>query len=161
MAKNDTVVDEKTLEDKIAEGIAKAMEKALPAMAQAAVQVQISAQDARSQSIAASRLTGERCADCKQFLPPGVTQGKHPHKRMVVFPRSRRNGKWFQGIFINGVRYLSNHASHHITVPEDLDETLLANWEENEEVMKEGREATHDSGDISNPRRADHTAGFR
>lgn len=159
MAKNET--DEKTLEDKIAEGISRAMEKALPLMAAAAVQTQISAQDSRNQVVALSRMTGEKCQVCSQYLPPGVKQGEHPHKRVVVFPRSKRHGKWFQGLIINGVRYLSNNASHSILVPEGLDMTLLDNWEENEEVLREGREATHDSGDINNPKRADHTSGWR
>lgn len=152
---------EKSLEDKIAEGVARAMEKALPLAVTAALQVQSSINMSNHDRAMAARPTGEKCAACKQLLPPGVKQGEHKHIRVAVFPKNRRHAKWFQGLFINGVRYLSNDASHLLDVPADIDLSIIANWEDNEEVLKEGREATHDSGDVNSPRRAGSSAGWR
>lgn len=162
MAKTDEV---ESIEDKITRALTAALEKALPAMAAAAVQTQISAQDVRQSAQISARSTGERCADCRQVLPAGVKQGEHAHIKVAIFPHDRRHGKWFQGLMINGVRYLSNNASHLVTVPADIDLQLIRNWEDNEDSLKEGREATHDSGSLgpsgSNVHQANHTSGWR
>jgi hypothetical protein len=95
------------------------------------------------------RLTGEKCEGCKQFLPRGVEQGQHEHRKVVVFPTAQRHGKWFQGVRINGELYLSNNRSHAILVPADANiEYLLQQWEDNEDAMLHGREAQHNSGSI-------------
>ena len=150
---------EKSLEDKIAEGVARAMEKALPLAVQAAIQTQASVTQSQHALAMAARATGEKCSVCRQLLPAGVKQGEHKHIRVAIFPKDHRHGKWFQGLFINGVRYLSNNAQHLIDVPADVDLSLIKNWEENEEVLKEGRDASHNSGDVSAPKSS--TVGWR
>lgn len=160
MAKNDEAPE--SLDDKIARALATALEKALPAMAAAAVQTQISAQDAKSAAQYLARPSGEKCAECQQRLPAGVPQGSHKHIKVAIFPSHRKHGKWFQGLFVNGVKYLSNHAGHLLTVPADLDLSLIRNWEDNEDVMKDGREVDHNSGTLGGQvHHADHTTAFR
>ncbi len=96
------------------------------------------------------RETVTNCQKCGQMLTkggrPAGCQGKHVE--MVVYPK--KHGRFFQGAFINGVRYLSNHARHKITVPaENNIEYAVAQWEDSEDRMKEGRESNHNSGEMS------------
>lgn len=154
--KNDT-----KFEDAVAKAVKAALETALPLAVQVAMQTSASVQDSRAAALAAARPSGERCADCKQFLPAGVKQGEHKHKQVAVYPQNRHHGEWFQGLVVNGVRYLSNNGSHLITVPEDLDMNIIANWEENEDQLRAGRRASHNSGDVNNFRPAGSSSSFR
>jgi hypothetical protein len=71
------------------------------------------------------------------------------HKKLAVYPESRKYGRWFQGCILNGVRYLSNSLAHKITVPASANfEHWIQVWEENEEQVMNGRVAEHDSGGI-------------
>ena len=91
-------------------------------------------------------IPGELCADCRQEK----RHCKGEHVKMAVFPQERRLGKWFQGVKLNGVLYLSNHANHEITVPKHNDfASIISTWEENERVTAQGRVAEHDSGEVN------------
>lgn len=138
-------------QSEIARAVSEAIAAALPAAVAAAVQtmaaVQQGQKDSQEAAMNAHRLTGEKCADCKQILPRGCKQGEHAHKMLVVFPTQKRNFKWFQGVRINSVLYLSNGPNHYIPVPAESNiEHDIQKWEDNEDAQAHGREAEHDSG---------------
>lgn len=84
------------------------------------------------------------CGECKQDLRG--CEGKH--RLMVVYPK--KNGRYFQGVIINGVRYLSNNKNHKICVPANADiSNFISNWEDSEEAMKESKSREHNSGELS------------
>lgn len=88
---------------------------------------------------------GATCGKCGQ----SDMRCRDQHQKMVVFPKNRRHGKFFQGIWLNGVRYLSNNGSHSIWVPKENGiQNLLDVWEDNEDSLLQGRETFHDSGSI-------------
>lgn len=141
-------VDERT-----ARIFAKMFAEAMPTMAAVIAQSiqagQQNAKNAEALALEAARPTGERCTDCRQLLPRGCKQGEHKHKKIVVFPRDKRYAKWFLGVRINSVLYLSNGPNHAIVVPEDCAiEQLIEGWEDNETELAHGRVAAHDSGSI-------------
>lgn len=90
-------------------------------------------------------IPGEQCTLCKQQLLGCMGE----HRFMAVYPRNRRHGKYFQGVLINGVRYLSNSLAHKIWVPANASiEYLIQQFEINEEETMNGRTFEHDSGAI-------------
>jgi hypothetical protein len=72
---------------------------------------------------------------------------------MVVFPRRYpEHGQFFQGVYLNGVKYLSNDEGHEITVPEIAAGSiaqLVQNFENNEQETRIGRRAERFSGTLS------------
>lgn len=81
----------------------------------------------------------ERCGECMQ----DKKACKSKHRVIAVYPKNQRWGRWFQGVMINGVRYLSDNQSHLITVPAEADiEYMIYQWERNEERMVDGRDNT-------------------
>jgi Icc-related predicted phosphoesterase len=102
----------------------------------------------------------ETCPECKQRLVGCLGE----HRRMAVYPQNRRHGRYFQGCRLNGVLYLSNSLQHVITVPANCDfEYQIANWEANEDELRNGREVEHNSGSIGGGGSAFNpaTTGFR
>jgi len=96
---------------------------------------------------------GQRLAGCKG-----------EHEKMVVYPaKFPQYAEYFQGRFINGVRYLSNGPDHEITVPRssvgDISYAIRV-AEEEEVAARTKRTKQHNSGDVSNPHAA-NTPGFR
>lgn len=82
---------------------------------------------------------GTQCPECGQ---PGYTltgfacQSKHT--KMVVLPGT--NAKWFRGVRINGVNYVSPNGES-ISVPADNEIVgLLQAWERSERELQQGRE---------------------
>lgn len=130
------------------------MEEMMPAMA-AAVRA---GQPAATSEAAANKIRRwQHCNECKQKGPatkenPYGSPCKNEHIYMVVFPkRYPQVAKYFQGVFINSVRYLSDNRRHKILVPANCESTIdamIEKWEDNEiETMTgEGRIAEHNSG---------------
>ena len=88
---------------------------------------------------------GRRCQECGQYSK--ACGGKHA--QMIVFPKGKAAQKYFQGVFINGVRYDSGNASRKITVPAQNDITkILELMEDQEEQFRIGRSGNHNSGSI-------------
>lgn len=88
------------------------------------------------------------------------------HELMSVYPKQfPQYADYFQGVFINGVRYLSNNAEHLIPVPKVAagDIAHKIQQAENEEMIaRTGRVKHHNSGDVSSPRAFNPAAnGFR
>lgn len=133
-------VAEMSVKDLVKEIVSEVLPTAVAVAVQAGKPVPTATQ------VAASKYPpGIRCGDCGQYL----TACKEEHVQMVVFPKRnpKKNGKWFQGVFINGVRYLSVNSSHRITVPKNAEIAhLVQQWEKNEEELSTGREVNHDSG---------------
>lgn len=108
------------------------------------------------QSSAGSRSRPSRqliqCRECKQ-AGPGKAPCNGEHVSMVVYPaRYPEFGKWFQGSFINGIRYLSNNRRERILIPAACEGQItkqIADFEENERVTRMGRTADHDSGSLA------------
>lgn len=85
-----------------------------------------------------------KCGACGQLV--AACKGKHIE--MVVYPN--QYAQWFQGAFINGVRYLSNGPHHKVTVPEVNDiQFTLDTYVENEAQQALGKAKMHNSGLIS------------
>lgn len=90
-----------------------------------------------------ARRFGPPCPECKQ---PKMGCGKK-HKQVVVYPRNPRHARFFQGVRLNGVRYISNGPGHAITVPADAPiEHLIQTFEKNEDEQTNGRVVDHNSG---------------
>ena len=71
-------------------------------------------------------------------------------------------GDFFQGVFVNGVRYLSNNGDHFIPVPKKavtMFQGIIRTYEQNERESRVGRSKQHNSGHITNPQPAQ--AGWR
>lgn len=86
-----------------------------------------------------------RCPDCGQH----ETACKGKHRQAVVWPNDRHYEKFFQGVRINGVTYISNGANHRITVPAESDVEYMAHmWTENEKEIAQGRVAEHSSNSV-------------
>ncbi len=94
----------------------------------------------------------ELCQVCRQ----AVSGCGGVHSEMIVFPQKYPEfGKWFQGVTINGVRYLSDNATDYVTVPASCVSSIsnmVRAYEENERVMRMGRTAEHNSGDSRAPK---------
>ncbi len=127
------------------------METAIPAML-AGLNQAGGAKEAPALEAAAREI--KRRVICRVCLQGG--KGAPPcgerHQLMVVYPqRYPKYGPWFPGCIINGIRYLSDHRSHRIYVPEDCVGQItkqLHDYEENEEQTRNGRVAEHNSGEI-------------
>ena len=89
------------------------------------------------------RRFGPPCPECK--APKMGCKGKH--KSVVVYPRNPRHARFFPGVRLNGVRYISNGPGHAIIVPADAPiEHLIQEFERNEDEQSQGRLAEHNSG---------------
>lgn len=140
-------VEEKQLSDmeKMQAFVRDAIKEALPAVAAVAVQtaqgLQQAPQPTQPQSL--PRFRGEQCPECKQ----AVAACKSKHAKMVVFPKNPNYGKWFQGINLNGVKYLSHNGGHAITVPADnCFAYMIQQFESSELALQTERKFDHNSG---------------
>jgi len=133
-------------EPTVTELVAQALKEALPLAVVAAMQAQQGSTAANAQALQEAKLrSAERCFDCGQVK----TACGGEHMKMVVYPRNEEYGPWFPGIRLNGVVYLSNNATHEITVPKVNDFGYqLATWEKNERELKTGRKGHHNSGSV-------------
>lgn len=154
----------------VATAVAEALKQAIPAAAVGVQQAQLEAQRLNQEAIvrkAQARL--KRCAICG--LPETACGGpfeRDPktgeqkivvsadgavqyepsvnHIKYICAPRDESLFRWFQGVIIGGVRFLSDHPGHTIWIPKKSDiPTIINNWERNEKELSQRREA-HGSG---------------
>ena len=93
-----------------------------------------------------AQLNKPKCHECGQ-VKTGC-EGKHV--LMAVTPRDFAN--YFPGVFINGVRYFSDHENQLIIVPASAESAILgilAGYEKNEKELATGRKAVRHSGHVS------------
>lgn len=94
---------------------------------------------------------GALCPTCGQ----GENACKKEHVKLVVYPsRYPEFGEFFQGVIINGVRYLSNNQDHEIEVPACAAtemSNIIRTFETNERETRVGRSKTHHSGSVHTP----------
>lgn len=91
---------------------------------------------------------GQKCQQCGQYEI--ACQGKH--RKAIVYPTNHRArwARFFSGVWLNGVKYLSSRPGHQVTVPADFyPEVDTQRWEMNEEQQANGRESYFDSGNLS------------
>lgn len=140
--------EKKSQAELIAQAVKEAMVEALPQAVAIAQKISHPEQSEGAKAAQAAAIqhrvdTIEKCQDCGQR----VSACKRQHRKMVVFPS--QYGEWFQGVFVNGVRYLSSSPNHQIDVPAEAPiENLMSNWEESERVLRTGRAASHNSGTL-------------
>jgi hypothetical protein len=133
----------------IVKQVAEAMMGIIPAAVATAVQAANSQRQAAAPQAPAQVRPAARCSDCGQAV--SACHGKHV--QMVVYPtRYPEHAEYFQGVLLNGVKYLSNNEGHQITVPEvafsDI-KSIVAGFEQNEQDMKLGRKVERHSGTVS------------
>lgn len=120
-------------------------EQMIPAAVAAAVAA--TTKQAPAQAPASTSVLGApQCTECGQKL--SACKGKHA--KMVVFPV--HYPEYFQGVFINGQKYLSNDGSHEVTVPADCVASIQAivnGYDQNERELSTGRTKQHHSGYVS------------
>lgn len=139
----------KMVQDAAAASAKAAVEALMPAIASAVLQ-------GKTPNVVAAgpaqRVPVIRCGECGQDKRACAKTG---HTKMVVYPsRYPEFAEWFMGVYINGVRYLSDHPSHQIIVPTDAVagiKTHVQVWEDNERTTKLGKKRKHNSGDVNNP----------
>lgn len=109
-----------------------------------------------------------RCADCGQEV--GACNGEHV--KMIVFPERAEYGEWFEGAYINGIRYLSNNRGHLVTVPKIAEGGIartIFEFEDNEQHLRTPRKQTQPrhvgfvgpNGTQSNVHPQNFNVGFR
>lgn len=102
------------------------------------------------------------CSACGQDADNGC-MGKHT--KMVVFPqRYPEHGEFFQGVFLNGVRYLSNDDQHEVTVPENAANGILQlvqAFENNEQTTRIGRRAENHASLVGGNSHSQRSLGWR
>lgn len=140
--------EEKKEEPKAVQSVtldAKSLQEALAAALKQGIAEGMAMAAIAAKPVSATPQTVAQCGECKQKV--NACKGKH--RETVVFPFNAKWGRWFQGVYINGIRYLSNGPHEKVTVPHDSDvEYMIAMWEANEEEMKTGRERQHFTGSI-------------
>lgn len=64
------------------------------------------------------------------------------HVKEYVGPKDENLFRWFQGLILNGVRYLSDYPGHKIWIPKKSDILTQVNmWEQNEKDLLQKRSA--------------------
>lgn len=123
-------------------------EQMIPAAVAAAVAATTKSAPA-PQAQARSVLNIPTCTDCGQK----VTGCEGKHSKMVVYPTNfPQFADYFVGVILNGVKYLSNDASHEVVVPTNCIGTInaiVAGYEKNEQEMAIGRKKEHSSGHVT------------
>jgi hypothetical protein len=97
---------------------------------------------------------GPKCGTCGQY----ETACQKKHVDFCAYPTNYPEfGEFFQGIMVNGVRYLSNGPGHTVKIPA-VSEAEFANiirtYEHNERESRVGRSKVHNSGSVFNPQPA-------
>lgn len=124
----------------ISRAIKEALTEAIPLAAGVAAQTTANALPKQ-----AAPVDGSHCNECGQLKR--ACRGEH--RKVVVYPKQYGND--FPGVKINGAFYRSDHGSHMVVVPKDCNiENIVAGWEANEIVTRQGRQANHNSGSIGN-----------
>ena len=158
-----TPVSQSVTKSELQEAAADAARAAVEAMMPAVAASIASAQPKQAPiSIDRAPHSHPRCPDCNQYQV--ACKGKHI--QLVVYPQNEQFADWYDGIDINGVRYISPDKNTAITVPADAASTIAKmtrDYEENEMQTRMGRKRTRNSGDVSraNPVTAAGVGGFR
>jgi hypothetical protein len=127
----------------VADAVAKAMETVIPASIGAAIQV--------SQPKGAVRPSTDICGECRQYL----RACKGEHEQMEVWCHDPEVNRWFTGVRINGVTYLSPEAGIRVTVPKGSDiASIISAYSQGEKEMMRGKKVQHDSGSLNSFRPA-------
>lgn len=64
------------------------------------------------------------------------------HVKFVCAPHDESLFKWFQGVIVNGVRFLADYQGHVQWIPKKSDiPTIISNWERNEKELSQKRQA--------------------
>lgn len=72
-----------------------------------------------------------------QIYEPSVN-----HIKYFCGPKEDSLFKWFQGVIINGVRFLADYQGHVQWIPKKSDiPTIISNWEKNEKELSQKRQA--------------------
>lgn len=137
------------LDPTVAEAMRLVAEQMIPAAVAAAVAAtQGSRQSAPQAQASPAPARHEKCHDCGQVR----TGCEGRHVDIVVFPtRYPHHAEYFSGVQINGVRYLSNDASHRVCVPANCESSILnivSAFEQNEQDQAMGRKASHHGGRV-------------
>lgn len=121
----------------IERAVQKALEKAIPASVGIVANIQESIKtDAANRAAEARATANTKCTECGQL----TRACKGEHVKMVVYPKDNSLEDWFMGVYVNGVRYISNHSSDEILVPKNNDiASLISQWEQNETESRNGR----------------------
>lgn len=90
-----------------------------------------------------------KCTICGQGAVKGRYACKGKHVMMCVYPKDEYWGKFFQGVWVNGARYLSDGPGHLVAVPEDNNiEHEIQKWVDMERDNAQGRKRSFNSGSI-------------
>lgn len=134
--------------DPTAAAVKEIAEQLIPAAVAAAVMATQKKPEPERPRLQAPR-AAPRCHECGQQLT--ACEGKHVE--MVVFPmRYPQHADFFPGVFLNGVRYLSNDQGHTVKVPAIAEGTIRAivqGFETDEQARAVGRKAERHSGVVS------------
>lgn len=82
--------------------------------------------------------------DIVKLKPDGTMDYNYTlnHTKEYVGPKDDNLFRWFQGVFVNGVRYLSDYYNHKIWIPRKSDILTQTNmWEQNEKDLLQKRQA--------------------
>lgn len=64
------------------------------------------------------------------------------HIKYFCGPKEESLYKWFQGVYINGVRFLADYQGHVQWIPKKCDiPTMISAWEKNEKELSQKRQA--------------------
>lgn len=147
------------------EAVAEALKVAIPAAAVGITQAQnSSAKEQREMMVREAMRKTKRCPICNQ--PESACGGAWPkdekgnaietrkadgtedysynlnHELAYVGPKDDNLFKWFQGLIVNGHRYLSDYPGHKIWIPKKSDILTQVNaWEQNEKDLMQKRTA--------------------
>ena len=134
-------------EQSVSDAIKEAIKEALPMAAAMAAQASAAAQPkpVAGPGLPFLKQNKGKCSECGQF----EAACKNEHRLACVFPDDEEIGTFFQGVKINGVRYMSNGPGHLITVPKDSNvEYMVSAWVSQEKVLRTGRKMNRNSGSI-------------
>lgn len=140
----------KSFEDKMADALERAFEKAIPAAMAASDAIRgKQAKDNEDEKIRAANKNIVRCVECRQ----PVTSCKGKHRQTVLYPTGLppSMAKTFQGVWLNGQHYLSRSPQDRITVPEDsCMERDMQVWEKGRWDLINGKEVNVKAGVAGN-----------
>lgn len=152
-------VSRSELQEAVSEAARAAVQAMMPAVA-----ASIASAQPRQAPVSIDRAphSHPRCPACNQYQV--ACKGKH--ESLVVYPQNDQFADWFDGIDINGVRYISPDRNTAIVVPADAAGVILKmvkDYEDNEMQTRMGRKRTRNSGDVTrgNPVTAAGVGGWR
>lgn len=125
------------IRDAVKTAVSETIKEAVPVAVMAAQSSQRQVDTQKELDLQKARLdSASRCGDCGQMS----RACKGEHVQIAVFPRDDSYAEWFTGLWLNGVRYLSNDSNHLVTVPKENDfEHMLTLWAKSERELRQGR----------------------